>query len=522
MELTTSTDTPLNRAPSSRVFRSSLLLAGFFGLDKVLALIRQVVIARQFGLSPELDAFNAANNLPDLLFALISGGAMAVAIIPVLTEYLETRGRSAAWDVFSRLANLAFLVTAGLSVLIAIFAQPLVGWELGIAPGFGASQQVLVADLMRLNLIATLLFSISGLIMASLQANQHFLLPAIAPSLYNLGQIFGAAVLAPETPYQFGPLALPAWGLGVHGLVYGVILGAVFHISVQIPGLIRYRFRWTPRIQLKHPGVRQILHLLGPRLLTMFFIQLIFMARDNIASRLTSGAVTALTYGWWIMQVPETMIGTAIGVALLPTLGEHVARGEWDSFRERLNRAVRSVFALTLPVAALLIVTIRPLLVVLGFDAAGTEMVVWTTRAYLVGLAGHSLLELAARGFYAQQDARTPLFASALNTGGYIAFAVLFYRRLGAAGVGLANTLAFTGEALLLLYLLNRRHPGVLQVTDTLLRVGLGVGLGSLVAYLVLLSLPAFPLMAAVLALFVGAGVVVPFVWPELRQFVKL
>src|SRR5512133_2215834 len=138
----------------SHLTRSSLLLGGFFLLDKILAFGRSILIARQFRLSPELDAFNAANNLPDLLFALISGGALAIAFIPVLSQYLEHQGQPAAWDLFSRIANLAFLVTAGLAVVIALLSGPLVRFELGIAPGFGPAQQALVSDLMRLNLIA--------------------------------------------------------------------------------------------------------------------------------------------------------------------------------------------------------------------------------------------------------------------------------------------------------------------------------------------------------------------------------
>ncbi|MEN6482802.1 MAG: lipid II flippase MurJ, partial [Anaerolineaceae bacterium] len=146
----------------SRLTRVTIMLAAFFAVDKALALLRQVIIARQFGLSAALDAYNAANNLPDLLFALISGGALAVAFIPVLTAVLTEDGKPAAWLLFSRIANLAFLVTAALSIIIGLLADQLVGWELGIAPGFNSEQQILVIHLMRMNLIATLIFSISG------------------------------------------------------------------------------------------------------------------------------------------------------------------------------------------------------------------------------------------------------------------------------------------------------------------------------------------------------------------------
>ncbi len=119
----------------TRVTRITFLLVGFFALDKAVAFIRQVVIARQFGLSPELDAFNAANNLPDLLFALISGGSLALAFIPVLTEQLTREGKPAAWNLFSKILNLAFLVTGVLAIIVAAVAHPLVRWEIGHRAG---------------------------------------------------------------------------------------------------------------------------------------------------------------------------------------------------------------------------------------------------------------------------------------------------------------------------------------------------------------------------------------------------
>ena len=176
---------------------------------------------------------------------------------------------------------------------------------------------------MRLNLIATLIFSISGLVMAGLQANQHFLFPAMAPLFYNIGQIIGVTILSPSEGYSLGPVTLPAMGLGVQGLVYGVLLGASFHLLIQIPGLIKHKFHWIPSLDFRNTEVMKVLRLMGPRFFTILLIQLIFFIRDNLASRLAEGSVTSLTYGWMIQQVPETLIGTAIGTALLPTLAEH-------------------------------------------------------------------------------------------------------------------------------------------------------------------------------------------------------
>ena len=342
----------------SRFAKSALIVAVFFGLEKVLGFVRQIIIARQFGLSPALDAFNAANNFPDLLFALISGGALAIAFIPVLTETIQKQDRKAAWDLFSRIANLMFLITGGIALVLAILAGPIV--QRVVTPGFSVEQQQLVTHIMRLDLIATMIFSLSGLVIAGLQANQHFLLPAMAPSMYDLGMLFGVIILAPETGYQIGPITLPAFGLGVYGLAYGSIIGALMFLLIQLPGLVVYKFHWTPAIDLHHPGVRKVLALMGPRVLTVMFIQIIFIASDNIASWLVPGSVSALVYGWLFMQVPETLVGTAIGTVLLPTISEQVAREQMDLFRQSLNRGMRIILAITIPAAVLEMVGSAP------------------------------------------------------------------------------------------------------------------------------------------------------------------
>ena len=413
------------------------------------------------------------------------------------------------------------MVTAALSVLVAIFAHQLVGWRLGIAPGFSTEQQFLVAELMRLNLLATLLFSLSGLTIAALQSNQHFFLPALAPSMYDIGTLFGVIVLSPETGYQIGPITLPAFGLGIYGLVYGTILGAALFLAIQIPGLIRYQFHWTPRIDLHNPGVRQVLSLMGPRVMTVLFIQMIFLVQDNIASRLATGSVSSLVYGWLFMQVPETIIGTAIATVLLPTLSEQIARLDRDAFRVTMNHTIRAILSLTIPIAALLAVTIQPVVGILGFDDAGTRMVAWVARMFFVGLVGHSLLEVAARSFYAQQDAKTPLKVATLNAFVFVVLAILLGFSLGAPGIALANSLAFTLQALILLFLLNRRFHGLLNVSSTLLRVIPASIAAAVLAYgLLQLPFPALPL--AILSMAAGGAVVLPFIWPELKLLIKL
>ena len=497
----------------SRLTRNSLIIAFFFLIDKVIAFVRTGIVSRQYTDEVHLlDTFNAANNLPDMLFALISGGALAMAFIPLLTEYLTTKDRAAAWDLFSRVANVGFLVTGSVAILIAIFAQQLVDAKLGIAPGFGEEQRKLLAELMRLNLIGTIIFSISGLVMASLQANQHFVLPAIAPSMYNVGQIIGAIFLTPR--------------YGIYGLVYGVILGAAFHLLIQVPGLFMYGFRWTPSLNLRHTGLIEALKLMAPRLLTMGGIQLIFLARDNLASRLDQvGAVTSLTYGWMIMQVPETILGTAIATAMLPALSELASRGDWAGFRSTIERALRVLISLTLPIAAVMSAGINPLVRgAFGFDEATSTLITWTTRAYLATLTGYTIHEVAVRAFYARKEPMFPLYAVLLRLAMFLGIGIVgitFFKDIGAPIIAFAE-IALLIEAIILFGWLSKRTHIPLETGNSVIKGLIASVVGGAVTYLVALYLPGGAIVTALIGMVVGGLVALAIVWSEAKQLLKL
>lgn len=494
----------------SRLTKVSLLLAVFFGIDKILGVARQMIIARQFGLSAELDVFNAANNLPDMLFMLISGGALAIAFIPILSEVLTQKGREKSWALFSNILNIAFIVTAILAIIVAILARPLITNELGIAPGFTAAQTDATVRLLRLNLISTLIFSLSGLVMAGLQANQHFLLPALAPILYDLGQILGAIFLAPTEGYQIGGVTLPAFGLGVDGLVYGVIIGAALHLLIQLPGLFKYHFKWSPKIDLHDPETRKVFRMMAPRLISMFCVQMIFLAQDNFASRLETGSVTALTYGWWIMQVPQTLLGTSIATAILPTLSELFSSERFDELKEKIERAGQVMLALTIPVAVIAGVVLYPVIqVFLGLDAVDTARVVDVSRIFLIGIIGHSMVELFVRSFYALQKPKFPLIGAVATLIVFILLGLVLSPAFQAQGIAAANTLSYSLQAVLLLVVLNPHLASKLKLSKSFLRGILGALVGGGVAFAVLTWAPSVSgtLIGAVVG--VGLGLLV-------------
>jgi len=349
-------------------------------------------------------------------------------------------------------------------------------------------------------------------VMASLQANQHFLLPALAPTLYNVGQIIGALLFVPR--------------FGIQGLVYGVILGAAFHLLIQIPALFKYGFKWSPVLDLQHTGLIEALKLLGPRLLTMGGIQAIVIARDYFASLLKQeGAVTSLQNGWMIMQVPETLLGTAIATAMLPTLAEFAARADWNGFHLAVEKALRVLIALTIPVAAVMAAGIHPLVrAAFGFDEATTTLITWTTRAYLLTLTGFSIQEIAARSFYARKEPLFPLYAVVLRLALFVTISIAgitFFKPIGAPIIAFAE-IALLIESIVLFSWLSKRTHEPLRVWSAVFKGLAAALLGGLTAYGLAVNVPGSALLTALLGMAVGGLVALPFIWTEIKLVLKL
>jgi len=228
-------------AVNRRVFISAIIIGCGFLVSKVTGILDDLILAKIIGPGPQLDAYYAAFGLPDLLFTLIAGGALASAFIPMFSSCLARDDRSGAWRLASAVINTAFLAALIASLVLAIFAPWIVSQTVG--SGFAPEQQQLSASLMRVILISTVLFSISGIVMSALQANQHFFLTALAPIMYNLGILGGVIFLAPR--------------FGVWGPTIGVVVGALLHLLIQVPGLIKYQARWSPRLGWRDPDLRQ-------------------------------------------------------------------------------------------------------------------------------------------------------------------------------------------------------------------------------------------------------------------------
>ncbi len=429
--------------------RNVIMVGACFAMASLLGMVRNIVIASQFGIGADLDVYYAAFRVPELLFTVVAGGALVTAFLPVLAEYIAGDDDDGAWRLASAVTNCVVLVAGALSVLAALLAPWLIRWV--VAPGFSLEMQAETVALMRIILVSTILFAVSSIHNSVLNGFQHFLWPALAPVMYPIGIIVGALWLA------------PLWG--VRGLAVGAVIGSAMHLAIKIPGLIHYGFRWKPVLDIRTDSMRRVAVLMGPRVLDLGIFHITFLVTANLASRLAEGSVSALEWGWNFVQLPETMIGTAFGLVAFPTLSALASRRDTEGLRSTLAESLHHVMALTLPIAAAMILLGRPLLALLfqrgAFDAASTEAVLAPLRFYALGLVGHSCLELAARAFFAQQDAITPLYIAAATALFDVILMLLLVGPLGAGGLALANSIAISVEVVVLLLVLRKRWNGV-------------------------------------------------------------
>lgn len=465
-------------ADKAQIARAAGLVMALFIVSRVLGLLREMVISNQFGTGGELDAYLAAFRLPDILFQIVAGGALASAFIPTFSAHLARLDDRGAWRLASAIINLVLILTSALAVLAALLAPWLVSTI--IAPGFDAPRQALTVDLMRLMLITPVIFGVSGVIMGILNAQQHFLLPALAPILYNLGIILGALMLAP--------------GMGVMGLAVGVVAGALGHLLIQIPGLVRYGLRYTPALGLRDPSVREVGRLMLPRVVGLAAVQINFLVNTILASGLVAGSLAAINFAWLLMLLPQGVFAQSIATAAFPTFSTQAAKGQVAEMRSTLAATLRAILYLALPAAVGLVVLSRPLVQLVfergAFTETSTEMVSWALAFFALGLPAHAVVEIVVRAFYAMHDTKTPVMVGigsmVLNVILSLVFIQLF-RALGwmeHGGLALSNSLATTLEMAVLLYLIRQRLAGLegRRMLASLARIGLASLLMGIVA----------------------------------------
>lgn len=450
---------PKNQAPLwRRVISGSLLseraitlstfvVAGGFLLSKVLGLVRVRMTADAFGTSAGYDAFRVANTFSDMLDSVIAGATIAAVFIPVFSSFMvkDKVGQREGWRFASAVLNDMFLFVAFVAGLGILFAPWLVGML--IAPGFDAAQRQLATDLMRVVLLAAVVFGVSGTITGILHAQNRFVLAALASPLNNVGVIFAILFLVPE--------------MGIFGLAWGVVLGSLLHLGIQIPALVRGGMQWFPTLGTSQGGMGELLRLLGPRIVTTNLGSVTRLLTNNIGSFLVVGSIGALDYAYLLWQFPETLIGTAIAVAVFPRLAQRVAVNDVRGFQHLYRIALLTILALAIPAMLVAILFAQSIVALVlrggAFGAESTELVAHVLQFYALAIVGEAVLELVARVFYANKDSKTPMFVALGGMALRVALMLLWRDSLGAPGLALAYAVGVSTEAAVLWVLSRRR-----------------------------------------------------------------
>jgi putative peptidoglycan lipid II flippase len=450
----TTTEQTTTTTKIGKIARSTVIISAGWGASIVVGLLRQRIIAGQFGTGAELDAFTAGNVVPELIYTMLSGGALSFAFIPVYKERLE-KGQGAG-ALFSKVVNWIFLITLLLSAFSFALAPWMVSSNWGVGALFSPEIQQLTVQLMRILLLSTMVFSVSSILTSTLYAHEHFLVPALLPSLYSAGIIFGALVLAPN--------------MGVFGIAWGAVLGSLLHLLIQIPAILYYKVRWSPLLRFD-PTLKRVAILMLPRIVDLMMARAsINWLNATLSSRLGEGRLAALDYAYRLMNMPWTLIGTAIGIAVFPTMAALAAKKDVDAQRKALSGSLRAILTLAIPAAVALIVLGEPIIRILfeggEFTAQSTQLVFYALQFYALALISQSMLEVVVRAFAAQQDTYTPLYVSMFTTALNIALAIWLTRPfeqggISHAGPALANGVAVLLEASIGLTILAIRWKGV-------------------------------------------------------------
>lgn len=450
---------------------ASAVIAFSFVISGALGLVRAAILGALFGAGDSLDAFNAAYRIPELLFTLVAGGALGSAFIPVFSRFLGNDDYDAAWRLASAVMTLVALAATALAIGAFIFAPQIVRYIL--VPSKAEAQQRLTYELMRIMLITVVIFGVSGLLMGILNAVQHFLTPALAPSMNNAGIILGALVFTPI--------------MGVFGLAVGAVLGAALHLAIQLPALRsidpRYRMRLRLLFDPRAPGVGEVLRLMGPRIIGQGVVQINFVVNTALASGMASGSLTALTFGFNLMFVVLGVLGQSVGTAIFPTLSYLGAKEDYEGYRATLTGALRGVLFTSLPATVGLILLAPPLVAIIyqrgAWTAEDTTATAWALGFFALGLAAFALQEVLARAFYALRDTTTPVIVGVVGMVLNVALSLTLIRVVQGAqpgqgpfgGLALANALATIIESAAL-WLLLRRRTGGLNEREVLGMVG--------------------------------------------------
>jgi len=432
------------------ILSAAFIIAFSVALSRILGLVRYRLLAEHFGHNIKLlDSFIAASILPDAIFEVFIFGAIALAFIPVFSQYVSKDKQEKAWELASSMITIGILLFIVLTILVLIFADFIAPIT---APGLVArdsSTRFLIGNLLRIMIFAQLFFVVSIFFTGILQSFQRFLIPAIASVLYNLGIIIGIIFLSSS--------------IGIFAPAVGMVIGALLHLSVQIPLILSMGFRYRPKIDFKNKDVRETFILMWPRSVSLGLIRLADIINVAIASVAAVGSIVAFNFAQVLQLVPTSLFAASLAQAALPSLSIEFNSKRTDEFKKVFGETFHQIIFLVLPLAAILAILRIPVVrLVFGARDFPWDITVLTGRllvAFSIGIIGQSVSLLLTRSFYAVKDSITPvkveIFTITLNIISSLVLILVFKFPL----ITLAINYSITNllNAFLLFFFLNRK-----------------------------------------------------------------
>ncbi len=404
---------------SKTVTFSAVLIAVSVGLSAILGLLRDRLLAGSFGAGPELDVYFTAFRIPDFVYGILITGGVVAAFLPVFAEALE-KNEKKGWELANNALNFVFVLLSVLSAVLFLFTPYIVKV---IAPGFSSSQHEMTVVLTRIMMISPVLLGVSSLFSGMLQYFDRFLVYSMAPILYNLGVIFGILFL------------VPLEGVGIVGLAYGVIIGSLMHLLIQIPPSIACGYSYKPIINLKQKELLKVFRLVIPRIIGQASSQINLIVITAIASTLAAGSIAIFNFADHLQAFPVRIIGVAFAVAVFPSFSRSFAKNNKIKFLETFNTVMRQVLFLIIPLS-IFIFLLRAQIVrlVLGTGEFGwieTRLTAASLGIFAFGLFAFALAHILVRAFFSFQDTKTPLYASLISVAINVVLSLLFVWMLG-------------------------------------------------------------------------------------------
>ena len=481
------------------IVRAAAVLAAGNVASRVLGLAREMVKANLFGTSPLLAAFQAAAYVPTSLFDLIIGGMVNSSLVPVFSDYTDKDKRDQLWHVLSMVLSVATLVLLVVIAIVELLA-PQVAWMVGALNFTEPELSELSVSLIRLTTPAVLFLGIASILTGALYALKRFTIPAFIGAAFN-GTIVVVALLNPGE---------------IRSLVWGLLLGSLLQVLLQLPALRDARLRWT--LDLQHPAIRRIIRLYIPILAGLVVNQIAIMLSYNLAIRTGDQSLNYMNYATTLYQFPLGLVVTALSIATLPTLSRQ-AIGDLTAFKQTLGDGLRLVLALILPATTGLF-ALAPFIVGLLFEhgrftALDTATTALVLRVYLIGMPFAAADQMLVFASYARKDTWRPALVGFISIIIYSLTALILLQPLGLLSLMVADAVKHVVHTMIMLWILRRQLGGlagnpVLRSSAKSLLAAVLTGLAAFGAARLVGDLAAAPVVAQLAPVVVGglAGIV--------------